>query len=123
MFGTSAAYQKGYGLTRKMDIAGPVGARWLRAIPMYCVECGEALESILERMRKVCSVCYFGHRFQAEHRPADLAPGRSTNEKGSERSPSWGLVGRGDSGHDATRIVPHIPQGDPPDGLVTKELV
>jgi predicted nucleic acid-binding Zn-ribbon protein len=91
---------------------------------MYCVECGEALESILERMRKVCSVCYFGHRFRAEHRPVDLASGRPPDaEEKPDGSPSWGLASPGDRGHDSGRFVLHISQGDPKDDPAVRDLV
>jgi len=36
-----------------------------------CAECGEPLVSTLERLRKVCAVCYLFHRTRAEHRPPD----------------------------------------------------
>jgi hypothetical protein len=106
---------------------------------MHCVECGGALESILERLRKVCSVCFFGHRFQGERRPADIllhsppgewddresgaGRGRCQAEAGPEPALSRDLAGRDGRGHDARSIVPPMPRSGPANDPEMVEVV
>jgi hypothetical protein len=69
-------------------------ARALGAVLIKCVECGEPLVTILERSRKVCSVCYLHDRPWADRHPPHREGDRSSYAREERRSESPDHEGR-----------------------------